>query len=283
MAVYIAEHELFNACQVLFGHEVSINRQFLDYLQLAGVKSAYRRKAFETHPDMLAGKGHDNPKQGADLFLAVQKAYENLTTYLDARARGLHIQTTVQVRPPPRPRPAAPARPQGAAAWQSAGPRRQPPPRPETTSFRTGAVCSPFQGAIPARRLLFGHYLYYSGVANWQTIIKALVWQRMARPRLGEIGTRFGWLTSRDILQILQRRDLRKSFGTAAVELGYLSETQLRLMVFQQQRLQKKFGEYFLHNNLLSPRELDSLVNRFRTHNINFREQTPFRHAGHRV
>jgi hypothetical protein len=130
--------------------------------------------------------------------------------------------------------------------------------------------------AIPARKLLFGHYLFYAGATNWQTIIKALVWQRTGRPRLGEIGRRLGWLTDHDILLILKRRKLSEPFGTSAVALGLLTDKQLRLMIFQQNRLQKKFGEYFIQHNLLSPLQLNELATRFTRHNT---AHTPQRYA----
>jgi len=41
---------LFSACRVLFGPQVEITLEFLNYLQESGVKDAYRRRARETHP-----------------------------------------------------------------------------------------------------------------------------------------------------------------------------------------------------------------------------------------
>ncbi len=277
----IAEQDLFKACHVLFGREVSVSRGFLQYLQLTGIKSAYRSKARETHPDMMVGNSDFDKLRSAELFQQVQQAYESLTSYLDARERGLVFFKANS--PPPYRRPAQktyqhrtasakkPAwatknghsstssnngaggrRPGGDAAWRwQQGAARQ------TTTSRQ----------IPARKLLFGHYLYYCGITNWQTIIKALVWQRTERPRLGEIGKRFGWLTNQDIFKILRERELSCSFGRSAVDMGLITENQLRLMVFQQNRLQKKIGDYYIQNNLLSPYKLNLLIQQFRFHN----------------
>ena len=283
MAVMIAEHELFNACRVLFGTDMQVSRNFLEYLQLSGIKTAYRKKALETHPDMLVGQ----QRKSGDLFHMVQQAYENLTGYLDARERGFKFRTmptrpvrTAQRRQPsPRPKPQNPYR-AGSSSHQA---HQKPSARHtswqqqrnnfrsqthQTGGMKHSRVFNGYCGPVPTRKLLFGHYLYYSGITNWQTIIKALVWQRTRRPRLGELGRKFGWLSSQDILTILKSRNFSTSFGESAVHLGMLTEPQRRLLVFHQQRLQKKFGEYFIQNNLLTPTQLSQLVRQFRSHNI---------------
>lgn len=285
MTAVLAEHELFDSCRVLFGAELQVSRAFLEYLQRPGIKTAYRKKALETHPDVLASQGDTVKAQSADLFRLVQQAYEHLTTYLDARDSGFRFQT-----PTPRPRQATPAKP-----------APKPAPRPQSKSWfssdsaqaqsshgqgrgfthqSSGRPTSAWQTsqawratAIPARKLLFGHYLYYAGATNWQTIIKALVWQRTGRPRLGEIGRRFGWLTDQDILHILKRRKLSEPFGSSAVALGLLTDNQLRLMIFQQNKLQKKFGDYFIQHKLLSPMQLNELATRFTRHNTSYAPQ----------
>ncbi|MDA8419534.1 MAG: J domain-containing protein [Desulfobacteraceae bacterium] len=284
MEALIAEHELIDSCRVLFGADLQISRGFLEYLQHAGIKSAYRKKALETHPDMLADRGEEAKRKSADLFRLVHQAYANLTTYLHARENGFRFPEAAP-RPWPRTvnvRPAAPqSRPAASASGRksASAARAKPPPAAETNSRRARAASAwqgpqtPASAKIPARRLLFGHYLYYSGLATWQTIVKALVWQRTGRPRLGEIGRRFGWLNEEDILFILKRRSLAKPFGSAAVELGLLTEGQVRLMLFQQGRLQRKFGQYFVVHHLLTPAQLTVITSQFFRHNAAFAGQ----------
>ncbi|NOX26307.1 MAG: J domain-containing protein [Deltaproteobacteria bacterium] len=262
----IAEQDLFDACHVLFGRQVEVGSGFLQYLQPSGVKSAYRSKARETHPDIMSGKGDFVQRRSAELFHQVQQAYESLNSYLDARERGVRLKSR---RSAPQPTPGTyaakqgrPAPPHGNGATRTRGRsrRRQQGAAQQNTPSKQ----------IPARKLLFGHYLFYCGVTNWQTIIKALVWQRTERPRLGEIGKRFGWLTNADITNILLARKLSRSFGRSAVDMGLLTDSQLRLMVFQQNRLQKKIGEYFINNNILSQSQLNHLVGQCRSHNLAF-------------
>jgi len=50
--------DLLNACRILFGPAVQLSIDFLRDLEPSKLKSAYRKRAFETHPDRanLVGK-----------------------------------------------------------------------------------------------------------------------------------------------------------------------------------------------------------------------------------
>lgn len=287
MAVVIAEHELMRSCQILFGSDKNITRSFLEYIQLSGIKSAYRKKAFETHPDVLASQQNRSTQHSGDLFQIVQQAYENLRCYLMAREQGFRFKTPArplhtarQYRPAQQNRTPKPQATPKPAKQQWTGARKSSTEQAETKTKYGGyeqAYARHYRNfdqaagaSIPSRQLLFGHYLYYSGIANWQTIVKAIVWQRTERPRVGEIAHKYGWLTSKDILAILKGRKLSDSFGKSAVAMGMLTEGQLRIILFRQKSLQKKFGQYFIHNKLLTPFELQRLVHRFYTHNTSF-------------
>ena len=55
MDVIAEEQQLFRSCEILFGSQVSISREFLEYLQPSGLQGAYRKRALETHPDRMTG------------------------------------------------------------------------------------------------------------------------------------------------------------------------------------------------------------------------------------
>jgi hypothetical protein len=283
MTVVIAEHELVHSCQVLFGADTNITRGFLEYLQLAGIKSAYRKKAFETHPDVLASSNGRQAQQNGDLFQVVQQAYENLKGYLEARERGFRFKV---VSPPPYRAQSYPAATK--KSWSKPAPPQETQTQwPGAKKYTTTNQAKPNAGrnhqsnskcytswsqnsinrSIPSRQLLFGHYLYYSGIATWQTVIKAIVWQRTERPRIGELARKYGWLSSQDILAILKGRKLSDPFGKSAISMGMLTRAQLRILLFQQKRLQKKFGQYFVQNKLMTAFELQRLVHQFYSHN----------------
>ncbi|HIJ79451.1 MAG: J domain-containing protein [Desulfobulbaceae bacterium] len=271
MPVVVAEKELFRACEVIFGAELNISREFLEYLQLSGIKSAYRKRAMETHPDRMTNAAEDARQQSSDLFMAVQGAYENLITFLDAREKGYRLPS-LQPRPTAR-RPTRPAhRPSPARPAY----RSQPNSARANNNFHSGQarpessfwnIENLYCGPMPNRRLLLGHFMYYSGLINWRTLIQALIWQRTERPKLGELGCRFGMLTEKDVLHILKNRPTLQPFGKTALDMGLLTDAQLRMLIFHQKRLQRKFGEFFVEKKIMGPDQLRELLNQYQSHN----------------
>ncbi len=280
MTAVVAEHQLYRACEILFGSELRLSREFLEYLQPAGVKSAFRRRARETHPDTAAAGGQAGRQECSLLFHDVRQAYEDLLAYLDAREKGYRLC-------------GAPGNGRAAGAPQAAAGRngraersRQHTDRSATsrgwnTNRTHRAWCSGekawqerlqqrYQGPMPQRPLLFGHFLYYTGKVSWRQVIQALVWQRQQRPRLGELGRRLGWLSDADILQVLDRRLPLRPFGEEAVRLGVLDEARLRVLVWQQRRLQRRFGDYFVEHAILSGPQVEILASRHRQHNLRY-------------
>lgn len=288
----VAENELFRACEIIFGPELTINRDFLEYLQISGIKTAYRKRAMETHPDRFAANGDMHLSQGTQLFHAVQEAYENLLGYLKARENGYRLPLTRQRtwsagngRTPSasgaasKPRRAssaadhgwsrkkkeeASARSGNTSGQKNGGWRKASPAQDLKAFWQTETF---YSGPMPNRRLLFGHYLYYSGLITWRTVIQALVWQRTERPRLGELGRRYGMLTEDEVFIILKNRPAFKPFGETAIDLGLLTASQLNSLMFHQKRLQKKFGEFFIEKRLLRPEQLHRLITKCHLHN----------------
>ncbi len=276
MEISNTHRELFRSCEILFGSELLICREFLDYLEVSGVKSAFRKRAMETHPDRHIGKDLQVRQENIALFYTVREAYENLLEFVREKETGTGS--------PEAPRPTAPCscKPNSRRTHHN---RREPDPPPYppikpiiltddiSRSPRFSSTEHYYQGALPHRQLLFGHFLYYSGLANWRTITRVLTWQRTERPRLGELGRRFGIFDQKDILTIMHYKKPFSPFGQTARRLGLLSEQQLKVLIFQQQRLQKKFGAILLEKNLLKDYELQELLYQFEYHNDNILTQ----------
>jgi hypothetical protein len=260
-----AEQELYRACHLIFGKDLSVSREFLEYIQLPGIKSAFRKKAFEIHPDRAAF--HGNAKNGKDDkgFCSVREAYETLTSYVRARERGFRFSGL-------RPR-------SGSSVFQSR-PRRKRNGTGVSSDIRPSANPSwnvrknPLRKAsrltLPRRRLLFGQYLYYSGHIGWGDLVQALVWQRKQRPRLGEIARQQGWLNFGDISTVLRHSTSRNPFGKTARLLGLLSDSQIHSLVWRQKRMQKKFGEYFVEKKMFSDQQLANMLASCRRHNTRY-------------
>ncbi len=118
---------------------------------------------------------------------------------------------------------------------------------------------------------MLGQYLYYAGRISWRMLIEAISWQRTLRPCIGQIAMQSGMLTQRDVVNILTERRLEERFGECAVRIGYITPIEQTTLVSRQSRQQRRIGEYFVRQKLLSEDELASLVDRHRMHNCDAR------------
>ena len=277
-----AEQELYRACRIIFGPDLTVSREFLEYIQFSGVKSAFRKKAMETHPDRLTGHDELARKRSARMFHSVQQAYEKLMQYLEAREKGFRFHgrgpsspgTFCPVsRSPFQTKPQRGKGPVGknkfskpAGMWQ--GKSRVGKFHHEVESQSTFYARDLYRGPIPERQMLFGHYLYYAGQVSWQCVIKALMWQKAQRPRLGKIARERGWLSSEEIFRILKGCiSSSLPFGQQALQEGLLTKTQLFTLLFEQRRQHKKVGQFFIKQNILTSQQLQVLLDRFQRHN----------------
>ena len=250
MTTHLTEAQVAEACKTLFGSDIIVRRSFLLYIQPSGAKSAYRRKAKETHPDLFAGADPLQQKKQAVLFIEILKAYDVLNAFFKLRDEGLWKE--VKKAAAPRTRHAAPKQPESA--------RRQPPkPSERTTQF--------WEGGIPFRPLEIGRYLYYSKRISYQALIDALVWQRNQRPIIGDIALRWGWLTAGAIDRIIQSSGLSGRFGEKAMGLGLLSSFQIKTLLFFQRSQQERLGEYFIVHKLLAREDVERIVADMQEHN----------------
>lgn len=277
----VTEKQLFRSCEILFGSDLLISPDFLNYLQLSGLKTAYRKRVMETHPDRVGCRDEFMQQRNSAPFHVVQEAYENLLGFLKTKDESSQIAEFPEPgktlsRPPNKATGQAKPRNGSQSSFSKAAKEDEFPQRtirPITLPNDTprGSVLSNteklYQGPLPHRPLLFGQFLYYSGLANWRTISRILTWQRLDRPRLGELGHRFGIFTQEDITCILQNRTPLQPFGESARRMGILTEYQLQALIAQQKRLQKKFGAILLEKNAITQYELRELLSQFKQHN----------------
>lgn len=252
--VQMTEAALFDACRILFGPELTLNRDFLFYLQPGGAKSAYRSKAKQTHPDRFADA---EKKRQNVLFHDLTSAYKLINTFLEQREKGHTLSFRY-------------AGPRGKASTSTVRPR--PPASPAGTFFA---------GDIPRRNLEFGLYLYYRGYISYQQLIAALVWQRAQRPAIGEIARRWGWLDETSLRRVLTSRGAFSRFGQRAIQLGVLTPFQVQTLLRYQRNLHKRLGQYFVESNLLSAQDIEKLAEELTSHNQQVaadrrRRQSPF-------
>jgi hypothetical protein len=251
----LTETDVLDACRTLFGEGPDISKGFLHYLQPGGARSAYRKKAKETHPDFFYSEDQLIQQQQTDLFRRILEAYEVVNRFFNERNRGLW----------------SPSAPFTQSASRSHWPGRQQQ-RP-TNSYNASNTARRqqaddyYQGPIPYSVLEFGRYLYYTGHISYWSLIQAITWQRKQRPVIGSVALRWGWLLKGSFERILAASHIPGRFGEKAVKLGLLSDFQVRTLLYYQRTQQERIGNYFTGQNLLTAEHLELLIQKLIEHN----------------
>lgn len=237
MSNSLSETKVLGACQILFGEEVKLDRNFLYYLQPGGLKSAFRRRAKEVHPDLLQRGGAEMRRRRTELFRQLVEAHDLVCEFFRQRDAGLWGRSSA---PPP-------------------GGRQAHAPTPAGDGY--------YRGPVPQLHLTIGRYCYYRGVVPYPVLIEALAWQRRQRPLLGEIARRWGWLDDDGVRRINAAGRPRQRFGERAVALGLLGPHQVQSLLLHQKSRQLPLGRYFVEGGFVSSTEMDRLVAEMHRHN----------------
>lgn len=256
------ESEIFAALRLLFASDAKSSRDILESVQESEIKKAFRKRAMQTHPDRFACRGTELQKRCSERFIAINNAYEVLNAYLKSRDKGI------------------PFKKPEAGANRHPGTHQPSRKRPTQSTANTKAQSSNFharsfwQRGVPQRHLRFGEFLYYSGAIPWKSLIRALVWQVNQRPRIGEIAQKWRWLDETQIASLLEKRNPGERLGELLLNHGMISPFQLTVLLWQQKRIQKPIGEYFVEKRLLSERKIQDFLRRQQTHNFVFRPES---------
>ena len=235
----LSEAQVLSACQILFGEEVKLDRNFLFYLQPSGLKSAFRRRAKEVHPDLFQRGGSEMRRRRTELFRQLVEAHELIREFFRQRDAGLWERH---------------ARPQASAAG-----------RPPESQGAGGDGY--YRGQIPQIHLTIGRYCYYRGIIPYHALIEALTWQRRQRPLLGEIARRWGWLNEESVRRISNGVRPQQRFGERAVALGLLEPQQVQTLLHHQQSRQQRLGHYFVESGYTDSAGMTRLVAEMHQHN----------------
>ncbi len=233
-----AETALLYACRVLFGPDVEISREFLHYLQPNGVKTAYRQRAKESHPDRSHLHDPLQQRRQLDRFREATEAYKLVCTYV-------------------RLRDTRPVRQERTSPFDTLV---------QAHRART-SVQSFHDGPVPEQPLELGRFLYFRGIVSEQTLKSALSWQQRQRPSFGRIARSWGWLSAEAIETILYCQDQNGPFGEKAIRLGYLTGEQTAAILSYQQTRQKRLGHYFILLGCVTAQQLEALLLDLHAHN----------------
>ena len=221
------ENSLLEACRILFGEDILLSREFLLYLREEGVNSAYRKRAMEIHPDKALSTGL-SIERCEEEFYALKVACEMLRKHI--ASRNLHKRKTA-VR----------------------------------TGHNQNSQTYPYN--LPLQELPFGRFLYRIGIIEWRQLIKALAWQKSGRMKIGELGVSLGYLDKDSVYIVLKNSANGDVFGLTAERMGLLSNDEVRELLERQKRMQKKIGQFFVEQGLLTNLELYQLLGQCEEHN----------------
>lgn len=244
-AAEIDNFEVLTACRLLFGADVVLNEDFLVYLQLDGAKSAYRKRARESHPDAHPWVNRKQLQILEHEFAAVSAAYRKLSAFLKNRPTITETFSDNNMR---------------YRFHKNGIKQTDQPPRYTGSPQR-------YAGPIPSVKLKIGRYLYFTGIASFQAIVEALSWQRMQRPSIGVLARNTGWLMDADVHHILQSENVKGRFGERALQLGLLKPWQLAELLKQQQSRQERLGQYFVRYHGVSDYKMNLLNDERIKHN----------------
>ena len=243
--------QLYDACHVLFGSDIDVSVDFLQYLKIPGLKAVYRRKALETHPDRAIALALP-PVMLEEQFKKINSAYQELHNYLENPLQFQLIDDGFRKRPNPTSHK--------MHTWSGTQSR-------QTDSRSEGYKRQCYKGMPPKRALLFGQYIYYYGYIAYRQLIDAIIWQRIQRPLIGNIAVRWKWLYEDDVREILKQRLRGEKFGESALRGGYLKPEELRIILGRQRILQPRIGKYFVERRILTSSLVEKMAEGFRHHN----------------
>ncbi|MGP8153849.1 MAG: hypothetical protein ACLQBQ_06860 [Smithella sp.] len=233
--------ELFQACETIFGSEVKVSNDFLKYLQPIGIKTAYRKRAFETHPDRAKALGSFARDLNTE-FIDVRQAYEKLLLFVETKDQNTYHHKSRHNKSHDNQR--------------------------STHKKRKSYPDHFYTGSVPKGNLMLGQFLYYSGLISWQTLIEAICWQRQQRPQIGQIAISWGLISSQDVICILAARTFNEKFGECALRIGYISNFEHFALIGKQRQLQSPFGEYFIERGILTSKDIMIIANKQQLHNL---------------
>lgn len=246
--------ELFQACQMIFGPDVRLSNDFLEQLHPVRIKTAFRKRALETHPDRVMALGAFARDLNAE-FINVRQAYERLLSFIETK-NGPNVNASPFHHFGSCRAPSHQHTQQYHGSWKKQHSRKH-----------TRQPDHFYSGSVPKGNLMLGQFLYYSGLISWRTLIEAICWQRRQRPLIGQIATAWGLVSCQDVLRILTIRTFDEKFGECALRHGYISSFELFALVGKQKRLQRPFGEYFIQIGIMTPTDLLNIAQKQQLHN----------------
>jgi len=235
------------------------------------VRRAWRVLALSSHPDAARHAGAKSGTQDGRRFIEASRAYELLMGYLLNRTAPGSPGTRA-ARPRAGHSPArGPAERRAAGEKRGTAEKRTPNQKRSSTEKRGGALF--YRGPVPRRRLRLAEFLYYTGRVSWQSLIGAVVWQRKAQPRFGELARELRSISSQDLVRILGSRLRHEHTGETAQRLRLLTADEVERILRLQRARRRLIGRYFVEKESMTAAMLGSIIHELYRHNARWGRQ----------
>ncbi len=222
-----SNNDILQACRLLFRPDLEFTLDYINSLNMDSLKSAYRNKIFDSHPDRARLLGLDAEELG-EKFKLVDEAYKKLTSYIEEFEEKRYKESFIKTKPGDSP-----------------------------------VIIKKY----PDHELLFGQFLFYSGLVSLNTLLDAIHWQRKQRPSFGEIAMEMNLLHPDDIGKILRNKNNGERFGDCAVRFGIINSFQFRSILEKQQKSHFQIGQYFIRKRILTPDNINASYKLQNEHN----------------
>jgi hypothetical protein len=257
--------QILHAYRLLFSPESNKNIEFIKSLNIKKIKSAYRAKALETHPDRAKVLGV-NEKVLTTKFNEITDAYKDLYEFIKQNSVTVSLKnrhTGEQFHGNDN---------KNRTGYRYTGKPRKNARGEEKKRTDPGqkerGKAHDHQWKRKNYRLLFGQYLFFSGYITFSALLDAIFWQRKQRDLYGKIALKWGIIQKDDILVILKGRKPLEKFGDCALRLGYIKEFQHQAILFKQSKMQKHLGEYFVNSGMITREQLQRILLEYKKYQL---------------
>lgn len=260
MPQQILAHDLQKACQVLFNTDIRLKSDFFSSINTSILKNAYRKRAFETHPDRSRALGK-NEDLMIKKFKEVTIAYEILKPVVgkDIQPRYSDMHSKKQATATQRAQ-----KPSSSNSFTAS------PPRSNACSEKNKDNHY-YKGPIPKIELPLNKFLYYAGEIPWKTYIDSIMWEKKQRPLFGQIAYEWKFLTNSQIKNILEKKVFPEKFGEYALREGLLTHFQHMAVLGRQRILEAPPGDFFIQQGIFTADHIKDLIIKAKIFNKNLR------------
>ncbi|MAT69022.1 MAG: hypothetical protein CMJ58_05805 [Planctomycetaceae bacterium] len=116
--------------------------------------------------------------------------------------------------------------------------------------------------------MYFGMHLVRQGLLTTDDFFALLEQQVASRPPMGALAIETGKLTMKQVFEVLEAQceETSQMFGEAAVRLGFLSEQDLAVLIYEQARRAMSMTELLVLNGHAEPETAEHWLQQYRDH-----------------